>query len=72
MKRLTLDIKIMNELQLKANVLAYCRRNGKITLDDVIKMSIPRNVFAELINENQLVEVKNGVYKIKNKYESKN
>lgn len=62
----------MNELQLKANVLAYCRRNGKITLDDVIKMSIPRNVFAELINENQLVEVKSGVYKIKNKYESKN
>ena len=62
----------MNEHQQKQVVLNYCKRNGKITLDDVIKMSIPRNVFAELINENQLVEVKNGVYKIKNKYESKN
>ena len=62
----------MNELQQKQVILNYCKRNGKITLDDVIKMSIPRNVFAELINENQLVEVKNGVYKIKNKYESKN
>ena len=57
----------MNELQQKQVILNYCKRNGKITLDDVIKMSVPRNVFAELINEDQLVEVKNGIYKIKNK-----
>lgn len=54
----------MNELQQKQVILNYCKRNGKITLDDVIKMSIPRNVFSELIKENQLSEVKQGIYQI--------
>lgn len=57
----------MNELQLKANVLAYCRRNGKINDREINSMMISKEIIKELINENQLMEVKNGVYKIKNK-----
>ena len=59
--------KIMNELQLKANVLAYCRRNGKINDREINSMMISKEIIKELINENQLMEVKKGVYKIKNK-----
>lgn len=54
----------MNEHQIKNNVLAYCKRNGKINDREINSMMIPTKIIKELVNENQLVEVKQGVYQI--------
>lgn len=54
----------MNEHQIKNNVLAYCKRNGKINDREINSMMIPTKIIKELVNENQLVEVKPGVYNI--------
>mgnify|MGYP003408600890 FL=1 len=54
----------MNEHQIKNNVLAYCKRNGKINDREINSMMIPTKIIKELVNENQLVEIKQGVYQI--------
>ena len=54
----------MNEHQIKNNVLAYCKRNGKINDREINSMMIPTKIIKELVNENQLVEIKPGVYQI--------
>ena len=54
----------MNELQQKAIVINYCKRNGKINDREINSMMIPTKIIKELVNENQLVEVKQGVYNI--------
>lgn len=54
----------MNELQQKAIVINYCKRNGKINDREINSMMIPTKIIKELVNENQLVEVKPGVYQI--------
>ena len=54
----------MNELQQKQIILNYCKRNGKINDREINSMMIPTKIIKELVNENQLVEVKQGVYQI--------
>ena len=55
----------MNNHQQKQNVLSYCKRNGKINDREINSMMIPIEIISELVNENQLIEVKTGVYHIK-------
>ena len=54
----------MNELQHKANVINYIKRNGKINEREINSMMIPIDIIKELVNENQLTEVKQGVYQL--------
>lgn len=57
----------MNEIsihQLKQNVIAYCKRNGKINEREINSMMIPLSVIYELVKEKQLFEVKKGIYHI--------
>lgn len=50
--------------QLKQNVIAYCKRNGKINDREINSMMIPKSIIDELVSENQLSEVKPGIYQI--------
>lgn len=54
----------MNEHQQKQVILNYCKRNGKINEREINSMMIPKTIIKELVNENQLSEVKPGVYQI--------
>lgn len=54
----------MNSHQIKQNVLSYVKRNGKINEREITSMCVPIDVINELVQENQLVEVKPGIYQI--------
>jgi len=54
----------MNNHQIKQNVLAYVKRNGKINDREIISMCVSTDIIRELVSENQLRQVKPGVYQI--------
>ena len=54
----------MNNHQIKQNVLAYVKRNGKINEREITSMCVHIDVINELVQENQLQQVKPGVYQV--------